>query len=351
MAATARSQLRPPSAASELLTWWRSELADRLGGLKRSRKAQPPRSVADIIVTRQGLLLGPTRAGPFATKDLASGLNEVFGRRGLSRSVAVTLEEGRFLKRKLADYRIPLERASVMAELDVETQTPFKRQDVYTLFAESWANERDTHFYVVRRDILDPVLDALDGSRRRLGQLTFGESDRAQQAAGFVISGLSGRSSFLDGMSRHALGLTCLVLISVAGYNVTAMLAAALSSVDSKIAHLEPQAKIARGAFKERAARLKAIEAVRAEQTSYVPAVRLIEELTSILPDTTYLTSVSIRPNRVKVTGFSSDAAGLISLVDASKFFENPRFVSAVVKVPDRSGEQFDLEAEVENVR
>lgn len=351
MPAKARSQPLPPSAARELLSWWRSELADWLGGLKRSRKAQPPTSVADIIVTRQGLLLGPNRAGPFATKDLASGVNEVFGRRGLSRSVAVTLDESRFLKRKLADHRIPLERASLMAELEVETQIPFKRQDVYTLFAESSAREQEMHFYVVRRDVLDPVLDAFDGSRRRLGWLTFGESDRAAQAAGFVILGLSGRGSFIDGISRHLLGLTCLVLISVAGYNVSAALAAALSSVDSEIAHLEPKAKIARGAFKERAARLKKIEAVRAEQTSYVPAVRLIEELTSILPDTTYLTSVSIRPNMVKVTGFSSDAAGLISLVDASKFFENPRFVSAVVKAPDRNSEQFDLEAEVENVR
>lgn len=307
---------------------------------------------ADITVTREGLLLGANQIGPRALEDLAEAARDAFGTRGLPRSVALALDERQFLRRKLADHRIPLVRAQQMAELDVETQTPFKLSDVYILFADRPLSERASHYYLVRRDLLDPVLDALRRNRRKLGSLIFDAGGHRERASDFAIAGLRGRQgTFLDDARQHAFSLACAALVAFAGYNVSTALANALTSVDEEIASVEPKAKAARLAFRKQADYLDRIQAVHAEQRAYFPVVRILEELSFILPDTTYLTSFSVRQSQVKITGFSSDAAALIPLVDSSKVFANPRFVSAVVRTPDRKGEQFDLELEVEHAR
>ena len=348
MSSATRRQPLPPSAASELLGWWRSELRDWLGGIfggKTSVRESPP---ADIVVVRDGLLLGRRKAGPHDVADLRDRSIDAGGGK-LPRTVIVMLAEGRFLRRKLADQRIPLVRAQKMAELDVETQTPFKLDDVYVVFAKSAALDGGTYYYLIRRSVLDPVLDALRDGRRRLGGLVFEEGGNSKSAGSYVLAGLGGRDSLFSTARKHAFGIGCIILVAVTGYNVSAALADALKVADRTIEGIEPKAKAARQAFKERAAKLERIEAVRAVQKSYVPVVRLLEELSLVLPDTTYLTSVSLRQGRIKVTGFSDNAAALISLVDSSTFFVNPRFVSAVVKAPDRNGDQFDLEVEIEH--
>lgn len=347
-----RRQPFPPSAASELFRWWRAELRDLLAGV--SRRKAPVRMVApaDVTVMRGGVLLGAGMAGPVAIAGLRERAIEVFGGKGLPRSVNVTLAEGRFLRRKLADNRIPLGRAQAMAELDVETQTPFRLGDVYILFAEPLPSDQGTHYFLVRRDALDPLLDAVQGARCRLGALAFEEDGMIRPACDFAVEGLaSGPGPLFRNARKYAFGLGCAALLAATGYNISAAFADALSSADAAIEALEPRAVAARRAFKARADFLDRVEAIHAEHSAYMPVSRLVEELSYVLPDTTYLTSLSVRQGRVKIAGFSEDAAALIALVEESKVFDNPRFLSAVAKAPDRNGEQFDLEAEVEHAR
>lgn len=349
MSSVLRKQPLQPSATTELVQWWKAELREWYGGISKDRVATDD-VVADITVVREGLLLSEKKFGPFSIADIRTSAADALGKRGLPKSVTLALAQGRFLRRKLADHRIPLARAQKMAELDVETQTPFKLHDVYVLFADQQLSEEGSHYYLARRDILDPVLDELQRNGRDLSALVFEEGGRSRSASGFMTVGLRRRRAVsLRAARGRIFGLACIVLIALIGHNVNVALASASTSVDSAIETTEPKAKEARERFKAQSAFLDRIEALHAEQNAYTPVAKLLEELSFVLPDTTYLTNVSVRQGKVKITGFSTNAAELIALVESSKVFANPKFVSAVVKVPDRKGEQFDLEAELEH--
>ena len=349
MSSALRKQPLPPSATTELLAWWNAELRDWYGGMRKGA-VTPDKIAANVTVVSEGLLFGEENTGPFPVADFGVGAVEVIGKRGLPKSVTVALAEGRFLKRKLADVRIPFARLLKMAELDVETQTPFKLENVYILFADQALSENGSHYYLVRRDILDPVLDELQRNGRDLAALVFEEGTRSRRATGFVTASLGTRRKAILRTTRdRAFAFACVALVAMIGYNVNAALASATASVDSAIETTEPKAKEARQRFKAQSAFLDRIEALHAEQNAYTPVAKLLEELSFVLPDTTYLTNVSVRQGKVKISGFSSNAAELIALVESSKVFANPKFVSAVVKAPDRNVEQFDLEAELED--
>jgi len=77
-------------------------------------------------------------------------------------------------------------------------------------------------------------------------------------------------------------------------------------------------------------------------------AMHLLDELTRITPDGTWLNRIDIRGNEIQIQGESSTAATLIGLIDGSPIFTNPQFRSPVTKVPRTERERFHLSAELE---
>jgi len=77
-------------------------------------------------------------------------------------------------------------------------------------------------------------------------------------------------------------------------------------------------------------------------------AMHLLDELTRITPDGTWLNRIDIRGDEIQIQGESSTAATLISLIDGSPIFTNPQFRSPVTQVPRTERERFHLSAELE---
>ncbi len=74
--------------------------------------------------------------------------------------------------------------------------------------------------------------------------------------------------------------------------------------------------------------------------------VSILSEVTSILPDHTYITRLKIDQDRIEITGQSDDANGLVPGLDKSSLWFNPRIVGGVT--PDRvtKKEKFTIRAE-----
>lgn len=78
-----------------------------------------------------------------------------------------------------------------------------------------------------------------------------------------------------------------------------------------------------------------------------VMAVQVIEEVSRILPDHTWLARLDISGDQVQMQGQSAASASLIALIEASPLFENAAFTSPVVQVAGTDADRFHISANV----
>ena len=76
-------------------------------------------------------------------------------------------------------------------------------------------------------------------------------------------------------------------------------------------------------------------------------AVVVLEELSSILPDNTYLSDLSLEAGHLRITGVSSNAVELVPVLEGSKHFRNASFYAPATRLGGTSTDRFSIEATV----
>lgn len=80
---------------------------------------------------------------------------------------------------------------------------------------------------------------------------------------------------------------------------------------------------------------------------SGVPPLQILDELTKLVPEESWVSQFVLRGRSIEITGFSPRATDLISRVESSAIFEKPQFRSPITLAPDGRGERFNLSFEV----
>jgi general secretion pathway protein L len=77
-------------------------------------------------------------------------------------------------------------------------------------------------------------------------------------------------------------------------------------------------------------------------------SVMVLEFVSKVLPDHTYVTEFRVEGNKVRLVGITQDAPSLIAILEQSHFFSQASFFAPTTRSPSYSGERFHIEAIVQ---
>jgi general secretion pathway protein L len=79
-------------------------------------------------------------------------------------------------------------------------------------------------------------------------------------------------------------------------------------------------------------------------------SVMVLEALSLILPDHTYVTELRVEGDKLQVVGITRDAPALIALIEQSAHFTRATFYAATTRSPGEPGERFHIEAHIKPI-
>jgi general secretion pathway protein L len=77
-------------------------------------------------------------------------------------------------------------------------------------------------------------------------------------------------------------------------------------------------------------------------------SVIVLDALSRVLPDNTYVTELHLAGNKLQISGITRDAPSLIPLIEQSQHFTRATFYAPTTRSPSDPGERFHIEARIE---
>ena len=78
------------------------------------------------------------------------------------------------------------------------------------------------------------------------------------------------------------------------------------------------------------------------------PACIVLDALSQVLPDNTYVTELHLAGNKLQIAGITRDAPSLIPLIEQSQHFARATFYAPTTRSASDPGERFHIEARIE---
>ena len=355
MKATAQSQLslQLTGMARTLWQWWSGEIASMMPArLTRLLAGQKGRLVLTVERDEATLLQEASgRRRRMASFDLASAdaseAREVIA--AASGAPTLELAADMALRRTVA---LPAAAEANLAEVvsfELERHTPFRRADTYHVFrpiARDASRQRlMVEVTVVRRDVIDGVLAQLRDFGLEIGAVTVaGEGVGAASSPNLLPNQSASRAARLPRLAVSILAVTACAL-------AIAVIAIPIVRVHTEDARIEAELQPALQQAGESARLQKQIDAARAERGflaarkhKIVPVSLLLDTLTRLLPDDTWLTDLKVTGTDLEIAGSGASASAVVALIDWTSGLSDAAFRSPVTQ-DDQHREQFDIGA------
>lgn len=352
------------SLVAAFFGWWIGELADLIPpSVRRLLERRAPLVIVDVV--EEGLAVGQWTDGKLkhlmtirdSDRGTRADLDRLVGRRVMRRAeIVLRLPSDRALYKTMVLPGMPADELASAIFYQVDRQTPFASSDVYfdhRVLRVAAEDKRVTvELVVVPRSAVDPLRarlvnfaitpSAIDvrrtvrETRPEFNLLRSAEKATTRPATVFV---------------NAVLAIATIALVVFAVRIPLEQRRAVSAELRSELAAVRKEA--------DAVAKLRAeIERLRNEaglvernKQAQSPVAIVLEELSRLLPDHTWLFEMQLSGGTIKIAGYSSASSSLIQLLDDSPLFKTPRFSSPVTADQETGQERFNLSIDLENAR
>lgn len=363
---------------SGFFRWWFGELGGLLPAwLRKAIRPQPPTLRFDVTeagvtarhevagrsremgswrtpLTRNTAAPKPAVPNPYGQPDDAVGQLEarLASLRAARTRLLITVSPPLCLLKTIELPAAADENLAEVLSFEIERLTPFRRDEVYFSYRRAHRDLRSGAFSVelgvVPRRLIDAVLEPVAAWRPRpVPESSEADGPRSTEAPHFALTLLP--TDYRADRARVNLALAALnavllvALVSVPLWRQHRELAELRVATAHARAGAEATAEM-RARLDRYRAKLHFLAAKRADRPA---AVEVLEELTRVLPDSTWLYRFVMNGHTIQILGISAGASSLISRLDHSDMFHGVRFASPVTQDPRSGRERFHLAAEI----
>lgn len=331
------------------LRWWGGQLAELLPAGWRGQRGRA-RVALLVEESAEGVSLQLRRHGRVqALGPIEQAARKLPGSIGRGRArVVVRAQAGSVLVREV---RLPAAAASAprhALELNMDTYTPFRAEDVYfgytPLSRRGAQGDLAVKLAVVPRNRLQRLLAPLAG----LGLEPTGELEEADEAGrvGLVFQ-VAGGSRAADRWfvgTLAALNLALAILLVAVPWQRQL---AAIDTLERRVAIAREEAEAVSEIEHQLEAEHARLQFVASQASTRTSMTLLVEEISRLLPDDSWLIGLQVSEGSVRLQGFSPRASSLIAALQASALLAQARFGSPVVSDPASGAERFDIQASI----
>lgn len=344
--------------AAEFLSRWIDDVASAILSLDAAfrptteyRIAERDDSTFDLILARRRSAPRPLRAGlRFTAGKFVDDSGDQAHLPLTGAQIELVLARRRFMFRTMELPNQASNFLDAIVRSQIDRLTPWSSaQAAFGFSAPKQSSNGRIRVSVAAtsRSAVMPFLDALEALRPNA--ILISASSEAEDNGGrtIVFSKDTNRETSSMRMRRvlaaapAAVGLAAILAFAASSY-VSAELEDSQLRISKQIAERRAALSIAAGSIDEDGT------AKLAQQKRESPAaVLVLEQLSQILPDDTYLTELHIADGKMEITGVTREAASLIRIIEQTEQFKNATFSAPTTRAPLGTGEQFHIAAEI----
>jgi general secretion pathway protein L len=350
------------SVIGGFLNWWWRELSGLVPGrLRRMLRGDRGEAIfcfdGDTLklsrrVDRQERSLGEIDLREHDARTMARAARSKFGRLDLDRVMTtLRLAPGKALRKSIELPIAAEENLRQVVAFEMDRRTPFKTDDVYydqqVMSRDTKAGRLTVDLAVAPRKIVDEALERAAEWHLRPDRI---EADGAVPRSAEPLnlmpikpkSGVQAVSALRFALVTAIIGLLlAAVLIPLSQNRVTA------DRLQEEVTAARASATLVEDLRTELDRLVEGGHSVVDQKATRPLAIAVLDEVTRLLPDTSWVFQLRISDTEVQVYGYSATAAELIALFEKSELLSDAQFRSPVTRDARVGLERFHLSAQI----
>lgn len=263
--------------------------------------------------------------------------------------VSLIIPDEFFLIKKMAFPKATSANLRQVLSFEMNRKTPFSPEQTYFdyLLTEQSSDTDKVHLelYLVPRNRIDPYLEMLKSWNINLDAIRpVVHHDNAN--INLIAPEERPRNNIKsDNTMLFLTATTCLLLIAVLFAPIISQ-QKELSLLESEVAKSRKTAIQLQTLKQNKEKLLEQSHFLENKRITEMSSIKLIDEVTQIIPDHTWLTRFVMKSGELQLQGESSNASSLIQILESSEYFTKVQFRSPVTQNKISNKDKFHLSAE-----